>query len=39
MDFRYNSKEKLKYVPLKIAQIEMLSLGKSEKTFQIKKFL
>ena len=39
MDFRYNSKEKLKYVSLKIAQIEMLSLGKSEKTFQIKKFL
>ena len=34
-----HSTEKLKYVPLKIAQMEMFSLGKSEKIFQIKKFL
>ena len=33
------SNEKLKYLSLKIAQMKMFSLGKSEKTFQIKKFL
>ena len=30
------STEKLKYFSLKIAQIEIFSLGKSEKIFQIK---
>ena len=34
-----HSTEKLKYVPLKIAQMEMFLLGKSEKIFQIKVFL
>ena len=34
-----HSPEKLKYVPLKLAQMEMFSLGKSEKIFQIKIFL
>ena len=34
-----HSPEKLKYVSLEIAQMEMFSLGKSEKIFQIKKFL
>ena len=31
-----HSPEKLKYVQSKIAQMEMFSLGKSEKIFQIK---
>ena len=34
-----HSPEELKYVSLKIAQMEMFQLGKSEKIFQIKKFL
>ena len=34
-----HSPEKLKYVSLKIALMEMFQLGKSEKIFQIKKFL
>ena len=34
-----HSPEKLKYVPLKLVQMEMFLLGKSEKIFQIKKFL
>ena len=33
------STEKLKYFSLKIAQMEMFYLGKSEKIFQIKIFL
>ena len=33
------SSEKLKYVQLKLVQMEMFLLGKSEKIFQIKKFL
>ena len=34
-----HSSEKLKYDPLKLVQMEMFLLGKSEKIFQIKKFL
>ena len=33
-----HSPEKLKYVPLKLAQMEMFSLGKSEKYFKLKSF-
>ena len=34
-----HSSEKLKYVPLELFQMEMFLLGKSEKIFQIEKFL